>query len=350
MRITHQMLSRNYLKRMNTNLRSLTNSNEKLSSQRAFNKGYENVSDAGKALKMRKMLADNERYQTAVRDAEGRASAAEDSLMTVSGLLNKIQDRVTEGLNGTVNAGDRQKIAIEIEKLQDEVFQMMNMTFAGKHVFAAAGNADGSAPFTKDTNGDLIFNGTKVDDMVASAATGRPQVWDAASSSYVDIPYNETNYIDIGFGYKIIPDGEPGAGRVNPNTAFKDTYSGAESFGFGVNADGVPLNAYSLLGDIAKNLRANDEDALRKNLGAIGGTMDAMLTSITEIGARATTLEDTMANLENEYINLAEAQNELEGIDLSKEIIFNKDYEMSWLVTLQLGSRILPQTIFDFLR
>lgn len=337
MRITHQQLSRNYLKRMNNNLTNLTKSNERMTSERAYNKGYENVTDAGKALRVRKLLANSERYLTNIRDASGRATAAEDCIRSVNSILNKATDLVTEGLNGTFNQDDRDKIATEIKALQDEVFKTMNSSFGDKYLFTASGNKDGSAPFSV-VSGELMYNGTAVDSMTRGTSG---QILDATSAP---IQYNEPNYVDIGFGYKVT------GNKVDPNTAFRDTFSGVESFGFGLNSDGMPVNAYSLLGDMVTNLNNGNRDALAKDLDGIKVSMNALLTSVTEIGARVTTLENTASRLEDEYINLAETQKKLEGLDLSEEIIYNKDFETSWLVTLQLGSKILPQTIFDFIR
>ena len=161
-----------------------------------------------------------------------------------------------------------------------------------------------------------------------------------------EIKYNARNYVDIGFGYKLGPDG-----KVDPNTAFQDTFSGVECFGYGKDpATGVPLNAYSLLSDMVTSLKANDLGRLGEDLDAITDSMTFMLRSITEVGARGVTLQNTQGNLENEYVVLVDTQNKLEGLDISEEIIYNKEYELSWNVTLQLGSKTLPTSIFDFLR
>ncbi|MDL2252739.1 hypothetical protein LJC49_01520 [Ruminococcaceae bacterium OttesenSCG-928-I18] len=336
MRVTHQMLSRNYIKRMNTNLNNLTHSNEKLSSQRKFNKGYENVSDAGKALRLRKLTVDNTRYQTTIRDVKGRAEAAEDNIRTVNSLMIRTEELVVQGLNGTMSESDRDKIAIELEKMQEEVLQVMNNTYNGNHIFAAAGSdAPGKAPFAV-VGGQLTYNGTPVDEMA--------KVNGVITHGGNEIQFNTPNYVDIGFGYK------DKNGYVDPDTAFKDTYSGVECFGYGKNEDDIPINAWSLLGDMVNSLRGGNLDRLGQDLDAISGSMEFMLTSITEIGARTVTLDNTAARLENEYENLADALKNVESIDVAEEIIYNKDYEMSWLITLQLGSKILPQTIFDFIR
>ncbi len=347
MRISQQMLTRNYLSRMSGNLSRLTGSNEKLSSQRSINKAYENVHDAGKALKIRKLVVDNERYLTTIRDAKGRAAAAEDALRNVNALMVQAEDRLVEGLNGTMSADDRAKIATEIEKVQGEVFQIMNMRFSDRYVFSSAGGPADEPPFSKNEDGALLYHGTPVDTMFANPANGKPyhNVTDETGTLVAEpIPFNAENYVDIGAGFRLE------GGQVDPNSAFKNSYSGVESFGYGTNEEGIPQNPYSLLGSMVSSLRNNNVETLGNALDAIGGTMNSILTAVTEIGARTTTLDDAGTRLESELGNLYKIQNDLEGVDLAEEIMYNKQFEMSWMVTLQLGSKILPSSIWDFLR
>lgn len=347
MRITHQMLTRNHINRMNTTLGLLTRSNSRMASGRAYERGNENVGDAGKALKNREMISHNQRFQNTIRDVEGRVGAAEDSIRTVNELLIAAKGRMVQGMNGVMGQEDRDKIAIELERAQEEVMQLMNIQFADKNLFAASGNADGSPPFATNAAGNLVYNGSVVDDLVKNPTTGRPATKEmvAGSPVYTDIPFNEPNFIDIGLNFRLDANG-----NVDPNTGFRDTFSGVESFGFGRNADGMPLNAHSLLGQMAKDLRSGDVESMGKGLNAIGDSMNFLLTTITEIGARSTTLTNTANRLEQEFITLADTQNKLEGVDIAQEAINNKNYERSWLVTLQLGSKVLPQSIFDFIR
>lgn len=336
MRVTHQMLQRNYLNRMENNLTRYTKSGDKISSNRGLSKAYENVADAGKTLRMRKLIAANERYQSTIRDVQGRTTVAEDSLRTVNNLMIKVEDLLIEGMNGTMSKSDREKIATEVDQYQNQMYQIMNSKFGDKYVFAASGNADGSAPFSA-VDGELLYNGTYTNSM-SKGTDGSILGTDGQP-----IPYNVHNYVDIGFGYAIKN------GQVDPNTAFKDTFSGVECFGYGYSANGSPLNAWSLLGDISTNLRNEYMDNLDDNLDSIQNTMDFLLTSITAVGARGVTLDNTKANLENEYINLTETNDKLESVDVAEEIVYNKSYEANWMVTLQMGAQLIPPSIFNYL-
>lgn len=343
MRITNPSLTRNYLSRMHKNHANLTSSNERLSSGRKYTKSSQNVQQAGKALRFRRLTADNERYQTTIRDSKSRAEAAEDSLLNVSSLLIKAKDRIVEAANGTLSLDEREMIATEIDRYQDELFQVMNSMYNDKYMFSASGNSTrGQAPFTKDPSGNLLYNDNTVlvDDMVYNSTTGK--VEDGMGNN---IKYNSHNYVDIGFGYKINGD------VVDTNTAFKDTFSGVESFGYGKDpVTGVPVNAYSLFGYMSDALRADNVGDLRLALDTIPTTQNYVLKQVTEIGARGVLLDDTLGRLEGEYTNLVEKQNELEYIDVADEMIHNKEFELSWMVTLQLGSKIIPPSIFDYLR
>ena len=43
-------------------------------------------------------------------------------------------------------------------------------------------------------------------------------------------------------------------------------------------------------------------------------------------------------------------QKNLEAVSVETEAVNNKSYETAWMVTLQLGSSIIPPSIFDFMK
>ena len=69
-----------------------------------------------------------------------------------------------------------------------------------------------------------------------------------------------------------------------------------------------------------------------------------------EIGTRETLLDRAQDRLEGGLVNLKERQKDLEAVDLAGESINNKAYEAAWMVTLQLGSSLIPPSIFDFMK
>ena len=340
MRITHNMMTRNYLSNLNKNLKNLSKSNDKLSSQRSFNRAYENIGDANRVLRTRKLLDDNERALTTIDTVAGRYSAAEDGLSAANDTLLKVTDLVMKSVNGTYSEADRKIMANEINNLQEQLFQISNSKFSDKYIYGASGNKAGAAPFTTDPmTGRLFYQGVDVDSMVVGA-DGKPYLPDGVTK----IPFNDDNYIDIGLGYTVEN------GKVDPRTAVKSTFSGVELFGFGTTADGLPNNLFSLLGKMSNDIAAGNTDEVSRDFTHLQKRQESLLTNIANIGSLTSYVEQTQERLENDKINLQTVQNGLEAVDLSQEIMYNKDFEMSWMVTLQLGSKIIPPSIFDFIR
>lgn len=351
MRITHTMLKRNYLNNLNKNMTNLMGSNERMSSQRRFNRASEDVSAANRALRVRLELTNNERYSNTIRDATGKFSAAEDNLRAISTLMQNVNERMVQAMNGTIPDSDREKIAREIENFQTEILQISNAQYNGEYMFGAAGSGDGSAPF-QVVNGKISFNGTDVDSMFpgTGADEGKIMYMDNSVVPAVakEIPFNKKNYIDIGLGFTVTGSGLNA--KLDTKTAVESTISGVQAFGFGTDANGIPQNLFSLLGKVADDMRSGDNEAMGKSFEAIKRQADNLLMNITDLGNRTAFIQSTGERISNDTINLQEIQNDLEAVPIQEESIYNKDYEMSWMITLQMGAKILPASIFDFMR
>lgn len=450
MRVTNRNQIMTQMRNMNKTLGNLSESNNRMSSQRKLNHAYENVADATRAMRVRKAIRDKDFYMRNGDETVGRIDSADGALQTAVTVLRKVTDRVEQGLNGTFQDDDRQKIAAEIESLQGEILSLMNSKYADQFVFGAAGgpiadkapfanekvqipvmetvnyhmeNEDGNKLFlvkagnpsvydadgneyrpgdtisdgmtlfdaplggaqvpvnntnfdeklnrvqhqAKDANGNpqfttretLAYHGMPVDEMEFNKNTGKVEwyafdsttgavAFDKATGEPIrEMPYNATNYVDIGLGYEFIKtkDGE----TLNPDTVVPYTFSGVEMFGMG-KTDGMSNNLYSAMGEIVTALKQNDLDALSKHLDHLPSMRSTLLTGLTEAGTRSNFITDMRAIHENDKLAYQTKQKGLEATDLAEEAMHNKNHEMAWMVTLQLGSKVLPSSLFDFIR
>lgn len=346
-RITNNITVRNYLKGMRSNLSNLSSSNEKLTTQRSFNKASENVTGASRALRVRKLLNDNERNISSADTLSSRLDTADSNLRSMSSIYQSMTDLVTRGMNGTMSNQDRQILANEVNNLRDQALSIANSKYGNNYLFCSAGNADGSAPFTVGNNGLLYYNGntTPIDQMVTDSS-GNIAI-DNGDGTTTEIDYNGSNYLDIGLGLSV--SGTSGSYQLDTRTAVKSSLSGLDIFGYGVDQNGVPNNFYSLFSDIADDLSTGNISALSKELSTLTTSHDNLLISLADIGNTSSFVENVSSQLQNDRVSLQELQNSVESVDLAEEIMYNKEFEMAWTVTLQLGSNILPKTIFDFL-
>lgn len=341
-RITRNMITRSYRGNLNRNLSDLAGSNNRLSTQRSFSKASENMAGAARALRVRKALAANERTSASAKDLVGRLDTAGDQMATLSGMFQDLTDLTTRALNGTYSEDDRTIMANEIKNLAKEVYTIANSTYSGHYLFNSAGNADNSAPFSLDADGNLLYNGntTIVDDMVE--LNGVP--CDPTSGN--PIKYNGTNYIDIGLGLTA----DETTGQFNPDTVVNGSLSGLDILGYGVDDAGLPKNIYSLLMRTGEDMANGDMDMVQKELLAIGEAHDRLLAQVANVGNAISFAESWQDQIAIEEITLKELQTEIEGIDIPEEIMYNQQFEMAWTVTLQTGAQLLPTSIFDFLR
>lgn len=346
-RITNNITVRNYLKGMRSNLGNLSGSNDKLTTQRAFNRASENVADASRALRVRKLMTDNERNIANTETLSSRLDTADSNLRALSNIYERMNDLALHGMNGSMSEQDRQILATEVNNLRDQALSIANTKYGDQYLFCSAGNADASKPFVVNGDGKLCYNGnaTPIDQMVTDK-NGRAAT-DNGDGTTTEVAYNGTNYLDIGLGLSV--SGSGASFQLDTRTAVPSSLSGLDIFGYGVDENGVPKNFFGLFGNVAEHLVAGDADALSKELSALTASHDNLLIAIANIGNNVSFVENVGSQLENDRISLQKLQNSIESVDLSEEIMHNKEFEMAWTVTLQLGANILPKTIFDFL-
>ncbi|MGI6040140.1 MAG: hypothetical protein GX257_00930 [Clostridiales bacterium] len=343
MRITNSSIMRNYLGNLHSSINNLSKSNERLSSMRKYSKSSENTTEASKAFTVRDQLYKNEQYLSNIEYSIDEFSAAETSLLTINSLLQTVQERSIRANTGTIDETGRSVIAKEIENIKGQVLQSINIKFGIRYLFGNSNNE--GPPFSVDDEGMLAYNGIRVADMVSDSSTGKLMYknpaydpTDAASKQYIEVPKNKDVYMDVGLGIKVV------GNEVMPSSAIKISSSGIEAIGFGEN------NLYDLLTDIENSLRTGEMTDIDKKLEALADHKDNILIHVTDLGSRTSYLEKSKERIENEVFNLKVKQRGLEAVDLEYETINNKSLEMAWMINLQLGSQILPASIFDFLR
>ena len=119
--------------------------------------------------------------------------------------------------------------------------------------------------------------------------------------------------------------------------------------GYGTDDQGIPNNIYSLIGKIESQLKDGDKSGAMDTLSQLKKKQSNISIATSEIGTREKLLDRTKDRLESGLVNLKETQKNLEAVSVETEAVNNKSYE-TWMVTLQLGSSIIPPSIFDFMK
>ncbi len=322
MRITQKNLTRAYLSGLNRNISQLSKSNERLSSGKRINKVSDNVTDAQKALKVRNQLRNNEQFVRNIQSIQNEISAQESSAMQMNEILIDVKELLVKAGSGINSDSDKLIIANEISQLNKSILQLVNVKTSDRYTFSGLNN---EAPIQVDASGNVLFNGVNVDDILES-----------------DLD-NDSIFIDIGIGLKFDT-------QVDQSSVVQLNTSAIHLLGYGKNGNGTPNNLVSLLNKVVSDLKVGDVSQISEYQKQLSKSVDRVLVQVTDIGTRYAYLENSISRLENEKLNLTDQQNHLESIDYEEETILNKSYDMAYQISLQLGSKVLPLSIFDFMR
>lgn len=327
MRITENMMTGLYNRNLQRNIANLADSNLKLTSQRQYNHVSEDPAAASRAFAVRDQINRCEENIKTVKNAVGELETADSNITTINSILDTVFEKATRA-GGTTDQPSLDAIAEQLGGLKEEILQTMNARYGDKYLFSGSGNS--KEPFSLDADGNLLFNGKQVDAYDRNDPT-----------TY--FTENETVYLDIGFGTYA-------RGINTSKTGIKISTSGVDVLGYGKDAAGKPNNLYSLIDNMEKQLRSGDKDGAMNTLDLLKKKQSNISIATSEIGTREQLLDRTQDRLETNLVNLKKTQKNLEGVELESESINNKMFETAWMVTLQLGSSIIPPSIFDFMK
>ena len=339
MRIGNQSIVRNYTNNLNRNLSQLNKYSTMVQTQRRFSSMAENTSAGVRAMQLRRTMSNIESYTDNASTALSKLGAAEDQLLKVGELGKEITTRYVNALNGTNGPDERKIMANEIMQFRNQILAGANSQFSGRYSFGGTNTTE--KPFTVEVTGQdangvdievLKYNGVDVSQMANPDGTLKDEY------KYL---MKDANFVDIGLGLK-----EDENGVLIESTAFKNTLTGIDMFGFGED------NIYLVCNELIAALNDpdfTDNDHFQGLLTKMQDATNNVTLKLTEIGAQTTYLKETVDSFETQTINLSERQNAIEFIDPAEAIMQFKMQEYVYNAALQMGQRLLQPTLFNFI-
>jgi flagellar hook-associated protein 3 FlgL len=155
---------------------------------------------ASRALDLTHASAANAQYQRNIDSVDSRLGNEDQTLSSVTDVLQRVRTLALEGANGTLSDGDRKNLATEVRQRLAQLVQLANTKDAnGEYIFA--GNATRTQPFVQGASG-VAYVGDQGQRAIAIApgqtvATGDPgsDVFQniAAGNGTFDIAASPTN-------------------------------------------------------------------------------------------------------------------------------------------------------------
>lgn len=344
MRIADRSTARNYLKYLNQAKADLAETNERIASGKKFEKMSDDVAAGTRAMRTRAEKVKAETQYGNVKAINEELTVAETAMSAINDAIKLVYgERLNAAMSEEKGESGRLAIANEIKAVRQQILQLANTKHSARYVFGGT-NAGTEEPFSLNEQGRLLYNGIAVDD-IRQRADGT--FFYENGGVETEIPMDEDVFIDIGLGIRM------NGARVDPDTAFKVSYSGLSILGFGKKGNdpqGQPNNILNVLTDIEANIRNFNLTALNSYHTQLGALADKFRANLTDIGAKTSFLEGTETRLKDMIDHSQKKISGLMGVDDAEESIKQGMNEYVLKAVIQMGARLLPVSLMDFLK
>ncbi len=350
MRITTNMLRRNYTNNLMENIGGLERARKQVETGRRFAWSYEDPTAAAKGMILERRNARNEDYINTVKNGQKWIDSQSDILNELSTYANQIDEsEFMSAMSDPTGTVGRSAYAKNLRELQESLVHSLNTKYGD--TFIMAGTDGRNVPFDLK-NGKLTYQGKPVSD-------------GAAMKDLAD----QTLFVDIGFGLTFYPEGSENAGDIIPSSAFDMAFPGILAVGYGTsevpvydtNGDGtvgegdgtkqLSNNIIELAGQMADVLEKEpfDRDMCNALWNQFKTGRDNLQNQFARVGTKAQLLENTLKRLETESQNIQEQYQEAVGIEPALAITNESYAKYSYDAALKIGMSLLGNSLLDFM-
>lgn len=331
MRITTNMIRRNYQNNLNSTMSGLEQARRQVETGRRFAHSYEDPSAAARGSVLETRYARNEDYTNTVKTIQKWQDTQEDTVTQLSSMAKEIDKNYsTAAMSDSSGGTGRSAYAQSLRSLQQSMVITLNAKYGNTYVMA--GNDGANAPFELSQDGKVLYRGLDVND--------------PANEAVMKELSKESSYVDLGYGFSF------SGGEVVPSSAFNAAFPGINAVGYGQTADGTSKNIIVLAGQMADLLEKDnfDSEAYEKLWTQFSKGSDDMRDKLTGIGTKTQLLESTLNRLENEKLNITEQYKDDVNIDEAEAITNFSWAQYVYNVALKIGTSIFSQSLVDFMR
>lgn len=346
MRVTNNITTGQFLRNNRRTLTSMLRSQNRITTQRKFNRVSEDSVNGSKAMTIRRQLRDLDIYEDNLSTSKELFAAAESNLYTIAhDVYINLEEKLVAAVNATYDDFDLDIFATEVEQLADHMVNTMNVDFAERQLFG--GTSNGTTPFETIEEAVVDENGNAVLDSEGNPVMKKFVTYNGMklndSNDPSTFPGSNPIYVDIGLGIRYNENYE-----VDGQTALDISLNGAEILGCGME-DGYSCNLIQLTYDVADALRNNDRATVNAIIDRANTANNHILTQIAKLGTKQSSIDFQLNKTEDYRFNLKERQNLVEGTDMEEEIINYEAVMAAYDASLQIGAQLLPKSIFDFI-
>lgn len=302
MRITSLMTSRATVRDLRDDLARVSATQRKASTGKEITQPSDDPYGASLSVQLQGELDGLNDYKSSIDDGTAWLNASDAALTNISNIVQRARELLVQGASDSAGPNARAATAAEIDQLIESIKQEANVQYAGRYVFS--GTATTTAPYQSGAT----------DTYGGDAGTITREI-----GPNVTLPLN----IDI---HQLLGDGQAAADDKLLNT----------------------------LRDISANLKggtAADNNALRgTDLQRLDVNLDTLNAIRADVGARTNRLSVAGARIGTLTQNTMELLSQTQDADYAKTLTDFTTQQAAYNAALQMGARVVQNSLLDFLR
>ncbi len=259
---------------------------DQLSTGKKINRPSDDPVAASRGMFYRSTVTEIEQYKRNADEGLSWIEITDESLDQVNSAIHRVRELTVQGSNGTYEQMSMDAIANEVEQLRSHIGDIANTTIGDRYIFA--GTETKTKPFE---NGQFINDNSQ------------DIKWEVGQGNFLKV-------------------------NVNGNAVFPDVLSAL---------DGI-------IGD----LRSGTNPGSR--LGELDEQLDQLLKERAVNGSNMNRMEMMISRIEKTDITAKKLLSETEDADIAQVITELTSQESVHRAALSAGSRIIQQSLADFLR
>lgn len=295
MRITNNMLSQNLLRNLESAQGRMDQLQNQLSSGLRISRPSDDPVGIQNAMRLKSNISSVEQWKKNADEALGYMNATDSTLGDMTSMLQRVRELTVQGANGTLSAGDKNNLAIEVDQISDQLHMMANTQIGSKY----------------------IFSGTATDkELITSGGT-----WQGNNQ---DVKFEVGNNSNLPIS-------------VNGNNLFGDTTT-------------IPSGIFTTLSALSTALKTNDSTGIDTALGNIDTNINNVIALRSDLGARTNRMTALRGQLDSTSINLQANLSSIQDADMAKTITDFTSQQNVYKAALAVGAKIIQPSLVDFMR
>lgn len=310
-RISNIMLTNRYLWNMNNSLNALQKINEQVASGKTINSASDNPAGSAQVMTLQNDIKKVEQYQKNMEYGISFLENTSSVISKVEDILSEIRNIAESASSDVVTSAERMAYAFDVDQLLEELIMAANSKFGGRFIFGGvetmSGSRANSAPFNIVTSGNSI-------------------------SQVIPNPDGINGTIK-----NVVGDGK----SVIINIAGDDVFQPNGSEGAG--------DLFATVIDLRENLRGNDGASIRERIPELESVYSQVLNQNTIAGAKITQMEGISTDLDDLALVHKDTLSDVEDTDIAEALMQLNLQQVSLQAVMQVSSKILTQSLFDYL-